>query len=543
MSLYATYTASGPSVPTNTAPPTISGTAQQGQTLTEHVGTWKNEPTSFEYQWLQCDGQGNDCVAISEATSQIYTPTVSDVGHTIRMRETASNAAGSASATSEPTLVVLAQSPPPLPVPSGLPPHFGIGLGNVEMGTNGLRGWMPASRSPWDYANNYLSGGVNTGTGWATWANGSGTYVLQFANAAHSDGYIPVFSYYNLFQSNGSCNSCSEPNKDLSNLNNPSTMAAFYEDFRLALQRLGTGSHGGIQGFGHTAILHVEPDLSGYAEQAVLNNTSHCFGFCTSQGNNPGYLRASVSSSGVGDVSAYPDTYQGFNWALLHLRDLYAPNVLLAIHVSGWATGPDIDGDTSATLNAASLGQEAGTFAAESGITGNPSGLSSYDVIFNDVANTDSANSGQWWDQLNVTFPNFARWDSYINAITLTSARPAIVWQVPMGNQYYDTLDNSSGRTQDNRAQYFFSHIGELASNGLIGMIFGDGGSGTKFWDATGDGTGNPPSFCTTDGLSSGQICNDHASLVSDDDGGFIRTQALQYYANPYLLNNVMNTR
>jgi hypothetical protein len=315
-------------------------------------------------------------------------------------------------------------------------------------------------------------------------------------------------------------------------------MASFYQDFRLALERLGGGTYGGIQGFGHTAILHVEPDLSGYVEQAVLDTSNHCFGFCTAQGNNPAYLRASVASSGVPEVSAYPNTYQGFNWALLHLRDLYAPNVLLAIHVSGWATGPDIDSNTSTTLNAASLGQMAGTFAADSGITGNPSGLSSYDVIFNDVANTDAAKTGHWWDQLNVTFPNFARWESYINAIKTASTRPVIVWQVPMGNQYYDTVNNSSGHTQDNRAQYFFSHIAELASNGLIGMIFGTGAGGTQPWDATGDGVTNPPSFCTTNGLSSGQICNNHASSVADDDGGFIRTQALQYYANPYLLSS-----
>jgi hypothetical protein len=395
---------------------------------------------------------------------------------------------------------------------------------------------MPASGSPWDYASNYLSGGVNTGTGWSTWANAGGTYALQFANAAYKDGYIPALSYYNLWQSNGSCNACSEPKKDLSNLNNPATMASFYQDFRLALQRLGTGSYGGIPGFGHTAILHVEPDLSGYAQQAVLNNASHCFGYCTSQGNNPAYLQASVSSSGMKEVSAYPNTFQGFNWALLHLRDLYAPNVLLAIHVSGWATGPDINSDTSATLNAASLGRDAGTFAGQSGITGNPVGLSSYDLVFNDVANTDAANGGHWWDQLNVTFPNFARWESYIKGIRLASSRSVIAWQVPMGNQYYDTLNNSSGHTQDNRAQYFFSHIGEMASSGLIGMIFGDGAGGTKFWDATGDGLTNPASFCTTAGRSSGQTCNNHPSLVSDDDGGFIRTQALQYYASPYPL-------
>ena len=50
-SLYATYTPP----PVNSAAPTITGTAQQGQTLTEAHGTWTNSPTGFTYQWQQCD--------------------------------------------------------------------------------------------------------------------------------------------------------------------------------------------------------------------------------------------------------------------------------------------------------------------------------------------------------------------------------------------------------------------------------------------------------------------------------------------------------
>jgi hypothetical protein len=36
----------------NTSPPTISGTAQEGKTLTGDHGTWTNNPTSYVYSWL-----------------------------------------------------------------------------------------------------------------------------------------------------------------------------------------------------------------------------------------------------------------------------------------------------------------------------------------------------------------------------------------------------------------------------------------------------------------------------------------------------------
>ena len=102
----------------NSAPPTISGTAQQGQTLTESHGTWSNNPTGYTYQWLQCDGAGANCQTISGANAQTYVPVAADVGHTLRVQETASNAGGSSTpAASAATSVVV----PPPPVNSGLP--------------------------------------------------------------------------------------------------------------------------------------------------------------------------------------------------------------------------------------------------------------------------------------------------------------------------------------------------------------------------------------------------------------------------------------
>jgi hypothetical protein len=50
----------GGTPPTNAAPPSISGEARQGLTLTEAHGQWLNEPTSYSYQWQQCDGYGAD---------------------------------------------------------------------------------------------------------------------------------------------------------------------------------------------------------------------------------------------------------------------------------------------------------------------------------------------------------------------------------------------------------------------------------------------------------------------------------------------------
>lgn len=92
--------------PGNTAPPTISGTATVGETLTANNGTWSNNPTTFGYQWLRCNGGGNACVNVANGTQKTYTLVGADAGHTMRVRVTATNADGSATAESAQTAAV-----------------------------------------------------------------------------------------------------------------------------------------------------------------------------------------------------------------------------------------------------------------------------------------------------------------------------------------------------------------------------------------------------------------------------------------------------
>src|SRR5437868_6099498 len=90
-------------VPVNTSTPVISGAAQQGSTLTASRGTWAGLPTSYAQRWLRCNPQGAECASIADGTGVSHLLALADVGSTIRVRVTASNSAGSASATSEPS--------------------------------------------------------------------------------------------------------------------------------------------------------------------------------------------------------------------------------------------------------------------------------------------------------------------------------------------------------------------------------------------------------------------------------------------------------
>ena len=81
----------------------VSGTAQEGQTLTATAGSWSGKPTpTLAYQWQRCDAAG-ECGDIVGATATTYRLTAADVNTTVQVLVTGTNAAGSDSAHSAQT--------------------------------------------------------------------------------------------------------------------------------------------------------------------------------------------------------------------------------------------------------------------------------------------------------------------------------------------------------------------------------------------------------------------------------------------------------
>jgi hypothetical protein len=86
-----------------TANPAITGTAEEGETLTVSTGTWAGDATiTYTYDWYANN------VRISGATASTYELTAAEVGKRVTARVTATNASGNASATTAPTAAVIA---------------------------------------------------------------------------------------------------------------------------------------------------------------------------------------------------------------------------------------------------------------------------------------------------------------------------------------------------------------------------------------------------------------------------------------------------
>jgi hypothetical protein len=93
-------------VPANTSLPTLAGTADVGQTLTASPGTWSGAGVSTANVWQRSNDSGATWTTIALATGTTYTLATADVGATVRVSVSGSNAVGATTASSAATPVV-----------------------------------------------------------------------------------------------------------------------------------------------------------------------------------------------------------------------------------------------------------------------------------------------------------------------------------------------------------------------------------------------------------------------------------------------------
>jgi hypothetical protein len=94
-------------VPAASALPIVSGRAGVGKKLTVTSGVW-NTQAAYAYQWLRCAADGTHCRAIAGAAGTSHVALAADAGHTLQVRVSAANAAGSGEVLSKRSGVVVA---------------------------------------------------------------------------------------------------------------------------------------------------------------------------------------------------------------------------------------------------------------------------------------------------------------------------------------------------------------------------------------------------------------------------------------------------
>ena len=380
-------------------------------------------------------------------------------------------------------------------IPMGWPHTLQLGLADGPGGAKALRKSVPLG-----FRYQYLAAGVNTGEGWATW-NSGGTFVDMYVRESAHAHVTPVFSYYMIRQSLPGSNDSDEPHAVLSNLTNPSTMRAWFDDVKLFMQRAGRFLKTKV-------VLQVEPDMWGYGEHAA-------------HGDDASTVPVSVASSGSPDAAGLPNNLSGLARAVVRLRGRLAPNVVLAYHASDWGTGVDLFVNDPSASQTDKLAAKAARFYR--------SLHAHFDLTFTDWSDRDAAfkriiygaGPEAWWSSA-----DFSRAVRFIGGYSRAAHQRVVVWQIPLGNTLMRAMDDSWDHYQDNHVQWLLGHDGRkhlasLARAGALAFLFGGGADGTTCaCDNRGDGVTNPPPITG----------NDRASYSADDDGGYFRHQARAYY-------------
>jgi hypothetical protein len=378
------------------------------------------------------------------------------------------------------------------PLPAIWPRTLQIGLSDAPGGAAALR-----RSAPFGFRYQYLAGGVNTGSGWATW-NPNGAFVTSYIQDSVARKTIPVLTYYMLLQSRPAGGG--EAQADLANATNLDTMKAYWADVRLLFQRIRGATTKPV-------VVHVEPDFWGFVQQAA-------------RGDDASTVPAAVASTGVPELAALPNTAAGFAQAFVKLRDVLAPNVLLAYHLSGWGTKHDIvyEDPPDATVRAYATRSAAFERSLHA----------HFDVSFEDFSDRDAGfyekqqgNAKTWFKPA-----DFHRHLLYAQTFTRVTRLRMVAWQIPLGNTLMRAEDDTWGHYQDNRVEWLLgaqsrAHLAAYVRAGFAGFLFGGGAGGTTCaCDARKDGVTNPAPI---DG-------NTRMSLSADDDGGYFRAQVRAYY-------------
>jgi hypothetical protein len=360
---------------------------------------------------------------------------------------------------------------------------LGIGLADGPGGAKALR-----HSAPFTYRYQYLA------AGWQTW-NPNGSFVTRYVRESTKAHITPVFTLYTIRQSPPGRDNTDEAAADLGNLRNPDTMRAWYANAKLLFERAGA--------FRHTrVIVHVEPDLWGYVQQAARGD------------------RASSVPAVVGH--GLPNNVSGFARQIVQLRNRYAPNVRLGYHLSVWGTKTDIALQDPPDRQVDALGLRAARFyrSLHAGFDMTFAEFDDRDSGFNQFINGDGGAS--WWNAADF------RRDVRFDRVYSRAARQKIVkWQIPLGNTLMRAMDDTWGHFRDNRVQWLLGggrkHLRAYANAGVIALLFGGGADGTTCaCDAQHDGVTNPAP----------KHGNTRPSLSADDDGGYFKQRVRTYYGS-----------
>ena len=272
---------------------------------------------------------------------------------------------------------------------------------------------------------------------WGCWTGSTtapGTYVTyRDAQAAHAtDRGRPhpqkfFWTWYSLRDLGDAAGQGDGPGEVVA-INRADLLTRYLNDYRFFLQKIGK-SHD---------MIDLEPDFWGFARS--LGNLHQ--------------VPARVSTANPKDCRSQENSAAGLARCLIAMTRKYAPNTAVGMHVSCF----DWQYNTKKCVkDYADLGAK------------------NADFLVTDVSDRDAGwyaqpahgGSNHFW-----TAQKAAESLRFYQTMAESVGKPVVLWQIPVGNM---AQNNTLNHYKDDKVDWFFGHLGQVANAHVAGLLFGAG--------------------------------------------------------------------
>lgn len=329
--------------------------------------------------------------------------------------------------------------------------------------------FRPDLRNRWvDYRYLYMNGGVKRrGVGWRVQGNVDGSRMRNFVRESVKLGMIPVVVWYNIPDGGESYTT------DKEHMQDEDYMQGYFEDLKFAID---IANH---EAGSEKVIWVLEPDFIGYMAQNHENPVTLMAQ--TNAAYDVGVLTAGIDP-------AFPDTMKGLIEAVNYTIKKYSNNCymgwqfnLWAFPAGGWNAGSQVGvkglmrvtddrGITAGRVIVRNEGLSVADYYMSAGILAHGADFVSVDKYGLDggaeLKNNNPVESTWFW--------NGEHWGNYLHyvaAIHERTARPVMLWQLPVGHinhsliedpynpgQVFPDLTNEPRIWEDSSPDYFLGN-------------------------------------------------------------------------------------
>ncbi len=318
-------------------------------------------------------------------------------------------------------------------LPPGWPARLELGMADAPGGAAAMR-----ATAPFAFRYQYLAGGVNTGSGWATW-NTNGDFARYYIEDSVANGIMPVFSYYQMFQSLPGGGS--ESDAVYNNLNNAATMTAYCNDLKLFFQKAGA----------------FPESWSCCTSSRTSGDTFRTASVTMPPPSPPRFRKLDCRSS-----PASPTAYRGLRapWSscATPTRRTLPSGITSACGEPGTTSSCPTRRTQPSTHWARAPQPSSRLWAAHSTSPLPSSAIAT--PAFHQIINGDG---GQRW----MDAADFRRLARFLGRFSATTGKSIVMWQIPLGNTKMRAVNNSWGHYQDNRPEWFLDDASRAQPVGL----------------------------------------------------------------------------